>query len=543
MDSTLGSVRRWLPGSAGRRFVGALAERPGMLARRGAELVGELARVAAGDSELAPPKGDRRFADKAWSENALLWRLVQAYLATGRTLEQLVEDAELDWRSEQRVRFLVDNLVEALSPSNSPVLNPVALRAAIDSRGASYARGLRNLVNDLADRPRVPAMVDEDAFTVGVDLAVTPGAVVLRTPVFELIQYAPQTPDVRQVPLLVVPPTINKYYITDLAPGRSMLEHFVRSGQQVLVMSWRNPDESCAEWGFDTYCAAILDALAAVEAICATDRTVLLGLCSGGILTSLTLAHLAATGQQDRVAGLTLGVTVLDQAQAGTAGALLDPELAATAADVSARRGYLDGKDLAEVFAWLRPGDLVWNYWVNNYLLGKSPPAFDVLFWNADTTRMTAALHRDFLELSVANALVTPGKASVLGTPVDLSKVRADAYVIAGVSDHLCPWQSCYRTTQLLGSSSRFVLSTSGHIAALVNPPGNPKASFRTAEENPPDAEAWLKIASTSPGSWWDDYVGWLQERSGPEQAAPPGPGSPGFPAGDPAPGRYVFER
>ena len=536
-------MRRWLPGEAGRRFAEALAARPDTVVRRASELLSELARVATGDSEVAPAKGDRRFADAAWSENAGLRRLVQAYLATGRTVEQLVEDAELDWRSEQRMRFLVGNLVEALSPSNSPVLNPTALRTAIDSGGASYARGLRNLVNDLATAPRVPTMVDPDAFTVGENLGVTPGAVVLRTPVFELIQYAPQTPDVRQVPLLVVPPTINKYYITDLAPGRSMLEHFVRSGQQVLVMSWRNPDESCASWGLDTYCAAVLEAMAAAEAVCGSDRTLLLGLCSGGIIATLALAHLAATGQQERVAGLALGVTVLDQAQAGMAGALLDPAEASAAVEASAARGYLDGRDLAEMFAWLRPGDLVWNYWVNNYLLGKTPPAFDVLFWNADTTRMTAALHRDFVELATENALVTPGAARVLGTPVDLSQVRVDSYVVAGVADHLCPWQSCYRTTQLLGSPSRFVLSTSGHIAALVNPPGNAKASFRTADENPPVPDAWAEVARTVPGSWWDDFVGWLRERSGPQHPAPSTLGGPGHPAGDPAPGRYVFER
>ncbi|HEY6746073.1 MAG TPA: alpha/beta fold hydrolase [Mycobacteriales bacterium] len=541
-DAALGPMQRWLPGTAGLRFAARLASRPRTTARRTAGLAAELAKVAAGRSDLEPPKKDRRFQDPAWSGNPFLRRLVQAYLASGRTVEQLLDDAELDWRSDARLRFILDNVVDALAPSNSPLLNPAALKATIDTGGANFLRGGRQFAQDMRQRPRIPAMVDGTAFRVGETLAVTPGAVVLRTPVFELLQYEPQTPRVREVPLLLAPPTINKYYVADLAPDRSMLEHFVRSGQQVFAISWRNPDAEHADWGLDTYAQAVLDALDGVQAITGCDRAHLLGLCSGGIISAIVVAHLAARGEQDRIAGLTLGVTVLDQARAGTVGSMVDERTAAVAAVGSARRGYLDGRALAGVFAWLRPNDLIWNYWVNNYLLGKQPPAFDVLFWNADTTRMSARLHRDFLRLAVDNALVTPGAAAVLGTPIDLSAVTVDSYVIAGVADHICPWQNCYRTTQLLGSEPRFVLSTSGHIAALVNPPGNEKSRYQVGTSNPPDPEDWLRAASTQHGTWWADYVSWLGRRSGKKRDAPTSLGGGGLKRLEPAPGTYVLQ-
>jgi len=432
--------------------------------------------------------------------------------------------------------------VAALSPSNLPLVNPASVKAAVDTAGLNFLRGGRNLVGDLATAPRVPEMVDRSAFEVGRNIAVTPGAVVLRTEVLELIQYRPQTEQVRKIPLLIVPPTINKYYALDLAPGRSLVEHLVQHGQQVLVISWRNPDARHADWDLGTYVQAVLDALDAVERICRADRTVLSGICSGGIIASIVAAHLASTGQEGRLAAFGLLVTVLDTARAGTAGALADRRLAAAAVALSRRRGYLDGRALAEVFAWLRPDDLIWNYWVNNYLLGKKPPAFDILFWNADTTRMSAKLHADFVDLAMENHLVTPGAMSVLGVPVDLSRIEVDSYVVAGIADHITPWQNCYRSTQLLGGDSRFILSTSGHIAALVNPPGNPKASYQTNKDNPADAQQWLKTAETQPGSWWPDMLAWLGERCGAEKRAPARLGGAGLRPLVEAPGTYVFD-
>ena len=543
IDAALGPLRRFVPNTSTARFAAGLARRPRTTGRRLRDLVGEFAKVGAGTSTLAPPPQDRRFTDPAWAKNPILRRLVQVYLATGETAGRLVADAGLCWRDEQRVRFLVDNVVEALSPSNMPVVNPASAKAVIDTAGLSLLRGGSSLVRDLTSAPRVPQMVDSASFQVGRNIAMTPGAVVLRTEQLELIQYRPQTDHVREVPLLIAPPTINKYYALDLAPGRSLVEYLVQNGQQVFVISWRNPDARHAGWGMDTYVQAVLDALDEVQRICAIDRAVVFGFCSGGIIASLAAAYLAGTGQQTRLAALGLGVTVLDFADAGVSRALVDRRLAGAAKAKSRRQGYLDGRALAEVFAWLRPGDLVWHYWVNNYLLGRRPPAFDILFWNADTTRMSAALHADFVDLAMDNRLVRPAAMTVRGVPVDLSHVGVDTYVVAGIADHLTPWQNCYRATQLLGGESRFVLSTSGHIAALVNPPGKPKAGYRLNPDHAADPDTWLKGAETRDGSWWPDVVAWLAERCGAQKRSPSRLGDRRRRPLVDAPGTYVLDR
>jgi polyhydroxyalkanoate synthase len=541
-DATRGPLRRMLPGRAAIKLAARLTTRPDAVITRGAQLAAELAKVGLGRSELAPAKGDRRFKDEAWRSNPAFRRLLQSYLATARALDCLIGDAGLDWRSERQVRFAVENVLDALAPSNAPLTNPAVLKAALDTGGRNFVEGAANFARDMSKPPRIPSMVDTSAFTVGEDIAVTPGVVVLRSPVFELIQYKPQSSKVRERPLLLTPPMINKFYIADLAPGRSMMEYAVKAGQQVFAMSWRNPTERHADWDLDTYAGAVLEALDAVEAVTGADSTHVMGLCAGGIVLSTVVAHLAATGQQDRIAGLTLGVTVLDQHNAGTTGAFMGQNTALAATAESARKGYLSGRSLAGVFAWLRPNDLIWNYWVSNYLMGKKPPAFDILFWNADTTNMPAGLHRDFLRLALDNSLTEPGKATVLGTPVDLSQITVDTYVVAGIADHITPWQNAYRTVNLLGSPPRFVLSTSGHIAALVNPPGNEKASFRVNDELPEEPETWLKSATQTPGSWWDDWVAWLGERSGEKRTARRQLGGKGYrPLGD-APGNYVKE-
>jgi polyhydroxyalkanoate synthase len=542
-DAALGVARRFLPSSSTLRFAMGLARRPRTVARRGASLASELADIAAGRSAIAPGRKDRRFADPDWASNPVLRGTVQAYLAWAGTVESLLADADLNWRDNERMRFVLSNLIDAAAPSNNPLINPSARKAALDSGGRSALRGLRSLLSDLAAPPRVPAMVAPDAFEVGMDLAVTPGAVVARSDIAELIQYEPVTDAVYRFPLLIVPPMINKYYITDLAPGRSMIEYLVGQGHQVFVLSWRNPDARHRDWDLDSYGGAIVEALGALRAICEVPRASVCALCSGGIASAMVAAHLSATARLGELATLCLGVTVLDQAQAGTASAMIDQRTAALAMAASRRRGYLDGRSLAEVFAWLRPNDLIWNYWVNNYLQGQTPPPFDILYWNADTTRLPAAVHRDFIEIALANALTKPGEATMLGTPVDLSKVDVDSYVVAGIADHLCPWQSCYRSTQLLGGTSRFVLSTSGHIASMVNPPTNPKATFQTGPDNPSDPRTWLRAAETVAGSWWPDYSAWLAERSGGQKDRPPGLGGAGFAPLESAPGTYVLDR
>jgi polyhydroxyalkanoate synthase subunit PhaC len=541
-DAALGLGRRLAPNSSWLALGAGLARRPRAVTRRGVELARQLTGVAVGQSKITPDKRDRRFTDPAWRENPLLRRTVQAYLAAETTAEALVADAELGWRDNERVSFVLENVFDAVAPSNNPLISPVAWKAAIDTGGGSVLSGLRNLARDSLASPRVPSMVEPDAFEVGKTLATTPGSVVFRSEVLELIQYRPQREQVRQYPLLMVPPVINKFYVLDLAPGRSLAEYLLREGQQVFVISWRNPDARYREWGMDVYGQAILDAIAAVEDISASPRTNLFATCSGGILAAMTLAHLAETGGLDRIGSLTLAVTVLDQTKAGQAAAIVDEGTAKAAIAMSAARGYLSGSSLAEVFAWLRPNDLIWNYWVNNYLQGRPPPAFDVLFWNADTTRMAATLHREFVEAALSNSLAIPGAATMLGSPVDLSKITTDSYVIAGVADHISAWQACYRSGALLGGDREFVLSTSGHIASMVNPPGNPKASFRSGPITDQTADQWLKATPAQPGSWWPHYVEWLAARSGSEQDAPDALGGPAWPPLDPAPGTYVFE-
>jgi polyhydroxyalkanoate synthase len=554
-DAALGLWHRFRPDSSLLRLAAGLARRPGRPTGEAVRLGAEFGRIAAGRSALAAAPRDRRFSDPAWTGQPLLRRSVQAYLAAARSAEALVAGAELDWRDDTRIKFLLSNLIAAAAPSNNPLLSPAARKAFADTGGRSAVRGLRALASDLASPPRVPSMVAAGAFEVGRDLAVTPGGVVHATEQFELIQYQPATESVYRYPLLIVPPMINKYYIVDLAPGRSLVEFLVGQGHQVFVMSWRNPDARHRDWDLDTYGGAIVAALDAVRAVTGAPKASVCALCSGGIASAMVAAHLSVTGRLGELASLALGVAVLDQdppggsggvvppgqQSPGTAGAIIDETTAAAATAVSAARGYLDGRALAEVFAWLRPDDLIWSYWVNNYLQGRPPPAFDILSWNADTTRLPAALHRDFIKLAQANALTAPDRARLLGSPIDLAKVDVDAYVIAGVADHLCPWQSCYRTTQLLGGPARFVLSTSGHIAALVNPPGNAKAAFQTAPSNPADPGEFLAAAHTVPGSWWPDYSSWLAERSGGQKKSPQ-LGRKGYPVQCAAPGTYVHD-
>jgi polyhydroxyalkanoate synthase len=539
-----GAVGRFVDPKAVGKTLGGLARHPSRVVRRAGGLGAELARAAVGRSRETPGKRDRRFADPAWTHNWLLHRVLQAYLATATSVDGLITDAELDWRTERRARFTASNVLDAIAPTNFPWSNPVVLKETVDQGGANLARGARRFVRDMSRSPRLPASVDTSKFEVGGNLALTPGAVVLRTDVFELIQYRPTTDEVHEIPLLFVPPTINRYYILDLARGRSLVEHLVAQGQQVFVMSWRNPDVAQGHFDLDTYARAVLEAREAVSEIARQPAVHINAACSGGIITACALAHLAATDALDGVAGLTMMVCALDNARAGDAAALASRELAAAAVAESARRGYLDGQALAGVFAWLRPNDLIWNYHVNNYLLGKDPPAFDILYWNQDSVRLAAGLHRDFIHIGLDNALTRAAAIDVLGTPVDLAAVDVDSYVVAGLTDHIVPWESAYRGTQLLGGQSRFVLSTSGHIQALVNPPAadpaESRSSYRLTDEPPADPEAWVAQTDVKRGSWWPDYVAWLAERSGDARPAPKKLGSRRHKAAANAPGTYV---
>lgn len=542
-EAAVGGPPRFLAPGAGAKVGAGLARHPGRAAARAGGLTAELARTALGRSERVPAKGDRRFADPAWEGNWLLRRVLQAYLAVGETVDGLITDAEVDWRAERRARLAAGNVLDALAPSNFAWSNPTVLKEIVNTGGGNLVRGTRQLVHDLGGPSRMPATVDTSGFEVGGNLAASPGAVVLRTEVFELIQYKPSTDQVRETPLLFIPPTINKFYVLDLSPGRSMIEHYVAQGQQVFGISWRNPGQEQGDFDLDTYAAAVAEARDAVAAITGSGPVHLAAACSGGIITAGLLGHLAATGDLGDVASLTLMVCALDNDTEGTMSALTSRDVAAAAVAESARRGYVDGQALAGVFTWLRPNDLVWNYVVNNYLLGKAPPAFDVLYWNQDTVRLAAGLHRDFIHIALDNSFVHPGTLDVLGSPVDLGAVDLDTYFVAGASDHIVPWESAYNGAQLFGGERRFVLSRSGHIQALVNPPipDSSRSSFRVTDELPGSADEFLASARQVPGSWWSDWDAWLAERSGELKSAPKKLGDATYNAHGKAPGSYVL--
>ncbi len=536
-----GVVSHFIKPTAAVKVAAALMRRPRRMADRVGGLGQDLARTVAGRSDKQPPQGDRRFADAAWRENWLLRRMLQGYLAAVETVDGSIDDAEMDWKTERQARFAAGNILDALAPSNFPWSNPAVLREIIDTGGANLLTGGRRFVHDMARAPRLPASVDTSKFELGENLAMSPGSVVLRTEVFELIHYRPSTEKVLEVPLLFVPPTINRFYILDIAPGRSVVEHLVSAGQQVFLMSWCNPGSEEGHFDLDTYARAVIEARDAVAEITKQKAVHINAACSGGIITSVAVAHLAASRNPEEVASLTLWVCALDNERAGTTAALVSREAAAAAVAESARKGYLDGRALAGVFAWLRPNDLIWNYVINNYLLGKDPPAFDILYWNQDSVRLAAGLHRDFVHLALDNSLTRRGALEALETPIDLAAIDVDSYIVAGVKDHIVPWENAYRSTQLLGGSSRFVLSTSGHIQALVNPPApDSRSTYRVIDHGPADPHSWLAQADMKQGSWWPDYVAWLAERSGELKTARRSLGSRTYKPTAKAPGSYV---
>jgi polyhydroxyalkanoate synthase len=354
-----------------------------------------------------------------------------------------------------------------------------------------------------------------------------------------VIQYAPSTPHVRTRPVVMVAPQINKYYFMDLAPGRSFVEHAVAQGIPFFVISWRNPGTEQRDWNLDTYAAAVVRVIGVARDVTRSDDVNLLSLCAGGILSTTVLNHLAAAGD-DAVRSASFGVTLLDFEVPAPIGMFDAPPVVSLARFRSRQAGVLDGRSLGSVFTWLRPNDLVWNYWVNNYLLGKDPPTFDILAWNADGTNLPSALHRQFLDIFSRNTLATPGAMTVLDTPVDLSSIHVDTYVTGATTDHLTPWRGCYRTTQLLQGDSTFVLSNAGHIASLINPPGNPKSHYFAGPEPTGDADAWLEGAQKQQGTWWEHWAQWVLERSGEERKAPSRLGSRRHRVIESAPGSYV---
>jgi polyhydroxyalkanoate synthase len=527
-----------------RLLLGQLVSNPTVAARQYLAFLAELGRIATGGSALAPDAKDRRFADSAWKESVAYRSLAQGYLAWGNALHRFLDEAKLDKRDAERARFVVSLVVDAMSPTNSLAGNPAALKKLVDTGGASLVHGLENFVGDLVRNGGLPAQVDTRTFAVGKNLATTPGEVIYRTPVMELIQYQPMGDEVHKRPLLIAPPQINKFYVFDLAPEKSIIRYCLRGDVQTFAISWKNPTPAERRFGIDTYVKALEEAVDVMRDITGSTDVNIWGSCSGGITMSAFLANLAARGDA-KVRSATVAVCVLDMAvtQSTTAGMFVTPESIVAAKSASQLAGVVEGQELARMFAWMRPNDLIWNYWVNNYLLGNTPPAFDVLYWNNDTTRLPARLHADFLDLIDTNPYVNPGLLEVRGTPLDMRRVNLDSYVVAGLTDHITPWQGCYNTAKLYGERSTFVLSNSGHIQSLLNPPGNPKACFWSGAASPASAEAWLAQAEKQSGSWWPHWLDWIKARSGDMTPAPATLGSEQNPPLEAAPGRYVMER
>ena len=537
-------VRRRDVVEAARKLIGQMARNPAVAGRQYLTFLRELGRIATGRSGIVPDERDRRFADAAWRESGPYRLLAQSYVAWGNALNAFVDRAKMEKRDAERARFVVSLFVDAMAPTNTLAGNPAALKRALDTGGTSLLHGLENFVRDLARNGGLPAQVDRRKFTVGRNLATTEGSVVFRNAVLELIQYRPLAAQVHKRPLLIVPPQINKYYAFDLSPEKSIVRFALAAGLQVFVASWKNPTPAERDFGLDTYVAALDEAVDAMREIARSPDVNIWGACSGGITTSAFLGYLAARRQR-KVRSATITVCLLDMATAeGTpAGAFATPKAIADAKRASRAKGVLEGRDLARLFAWMRSNDLVWNYWVNNYLMGNAPPAYDVLYWSSDTTRLPARLHGDFLDLIESNPFVHPGRLKIRGKALDMRKADVDAYVVAGSTDHITPWHGCYNTARLFGSRSRFVLCNSGHIQSLINPPGNPKANFRVRPARETSAGKWLEKAAPQEGSWWPDWLAWIRKRSGALVASPAALGSLDYRPLCDAPGQYVMEK
>ena len=498
--------------------------------------------VVKGSSEYAPHAKDRRFQDRAWAFNPIYRRGMQSWMAMKSNLNNWLDDANIEELDRARAHFILDVVTDTLAPTNTLIGNPKAMKRLYETGGLSVIQGLKNAYNDMVNGIGIPSQVDSRPFKVGENLATTPGQVVFRNEVLEILQYTPTTDEVHSIPLVVIPPQINKFYASDLTPDKSLFRFLLSQGIQLFAVSWRNPGVEQAHWGLETYIDAVIEATDAVMKITRSKKINVSGACSGGITVATLLSHLAAIGD-DRVNSSTFQVCVLDPRQEDSeVGALVSAETLELARARSKAKGILSGDDLARTFAWMRPNDLIWNYVVNNYLLGDSPPAFDILFWNNDTTNLPAALHSDFLDSYHSMPFANPGTVEFKDEMLDLGKVTHDSFVVAGFTDHITPWRACYRTTKLLGGNVEFVVSNSGHIQSLLNPPGNPKAKyFYNPDAMDGGADDWMASAELSDGSWWTMWGEWLKDHSGKMKKTPKSNGNAKYKPLAEAPGEYVF--
>ena len=493
-------------------------------------------------AEVQEEAPDRRFSGRAWRDYPYFAWLKDVYLLYAEYLRDLAALAEAEPEDKKRLQFLARQYVEAIAPSNFLATNPEAIRLALDSGGATLAQGLANLVRD-AQRGRI-AMTDESAFAVGRDLALTPGSVVFRNALIELIQYAPTTTEVYRRPLLIVPPCINKYYILDLRPENSFVRHAVAEGHTVFMISWRNIPAELGHLRWDDYLRrGVLAAVDVARQISGSKTINTLGFCVGGTLLTCALAVLA-TRREHCVASATLLTTMLDFADPGEIGVYVSREYLAAREPALLAGGRVHGGELASAFASLRPNELVWNYVVNNYLKGRTPPAFDLLYWNSDSANLPGPMYAYYLRnMYLENRLREPGALTMCGASIDLTRIGVPTYVYASREDHIVPWRSAYRTTGLLGGDPSFVLGASGHIAGVINPPRPPKRDYWTNDLLTDDPDDWFARAETGAGSWWPHWYAWIAEHGGGTRAAPQRTGNARHRPLDPAPGRYVVEQ
>jgi polyhydroxyalkanoate synthase len=494
---------------------------------------------------VEPSPGDNRFKDPAWQDSAVFDFIKQSYLLTSRWVQATVHEADgVDAHTARKLDFYTRQFTDALAPSNFVMTNPEVLRATIDSGGENLVNGLKHLLADLErGKGRLAIqMTDPNAFQVGKNIAVTPGKVVFRNNLIELIQYAPTTAEVHKTPLLIVPPWINKFYILDLRPKNSFIKWAVEQGHSVFVVSWVNPDEKLAAKSFDDYLReGPLAALGAIEQATGEKSANVIGYCLGGTLLAATLAYLAAKGQAERIASATFLAALTDFSEAGELSVFIDEEQLGALETRMQEKGYLDGADMANTFNMLRANDLIWSFVVNNYLLGKEPFPFDLLYWNSDSTRMPAAMHSFYLrQMYQENKLVEPGGISLAGVKLDLRKIKTPSFLLSTKEDHIAPWTSTYAATQLYCGPVKFVLAASGHIAGVINPPDKGKYGHWTNDTLPKDPEAWFKGATQHDGSWWPLWESWVDTYAGGKvPARKPGDGKL-KPLSD-APGTYVL--
>jgi len=515
---------------------------PVTTARAARKIVSENTQILMGKSKREADKKDRRFKDPAWENNPFYRRGMQSFLATQEHLHDWVSEIKLSELEHARAKFVMGMITDALAPTNTLIGNPAATKRVVDSGGLSLLRGMKNLYDDLTKNGGLPSQVDKRPFKVGENLAVSHGSVVWKNEMLELIQYAPTTERVYKTPILIIPPQINKFYAMDLTPMTSMVQFLLAMEQQTFVISWRNPRKEHRSWGLSDYIDSLIQATEVIRKITRSPKINVSGACSGGITTATFASLLAAAGDK-RINALTFMVCVLNpQKEDSDVGQIVSDGSLEIARKMSKARGILKGDDLARIFAWMRPNDLIWNYVVNNYLMGEDPPPYDVLFWNNDTTNLPAQLHSDYLDIALHQPFDHPGTVEVAGHIADLRKVTADAFVVAGLTDHITPWKACYRTPALLGSRNvEFVLSSSGHLQSLINPPGNPKAKYFRSTQIKPTPDEWAAGAEEHNGSWWPRWGSWLKERAGAQKPAPKTVGNDAFPPIYAAPGRYVF--